>query len=303
MAAIEKFVLSGMLRPYLNREQRESLANAGSMAVVWAREVPKFYRVQLTDADARRHIAAYARDLGVNPLPALSALPGGDVVVNALALDAQHKPIPILHSDGGFALLFQDPPQAQVEELVTSMLRPFPAGLLTEAGLLVANPVFADATPQHQLSRTAYHGTVTWSWQQALLAAGLERQVARHDLPVETRQRLRAARQQLWSVIENTRELRASELWSWRYVDGRYRTAPFGQNSGDADESNAAQLWSTVYLAIPPPAPADLALSQPLPENCLRRFADREHCAENWSSARRMAVSDVGSRSPSQPPR
>jgi hypothetical protein len=52
-------------------------------------------------------------------------------------------------------------------------------------------------------------------------------------------------------VIENTRELRASELWSWRYVDGRYEPAPFGQNSGDADESNAAQLWSTVYLAIP----------------------------------------------------
>ena len=35
-----------------------------------------------------------------------------------------------------------------------------------------------------------------------------------------------------------------------RYVDGRYQAAPFGQNSGDADESNAAQLWSTVYLAI-----------------------------------------------------
>ena len=66
-----------------------------------------------------------------------------------------------------------------------------------------------------------------------------------------TLQRLREAQQQLWSVIEKTRELRASELWSWRYVDGRYRPAPFGQNSGDADESNAAQLWSTVYLAIP----------------------------------------------------
>jgi hypothetical protein len=209
------------------------------------------FRVRLTDADARRQITAYAADLGVSPTPALDALPGGDLIVNAIALDAQYKPVPVLHSDGGFALLLQDPPAAEVEQLVGSMLRPFPAGLLTDAGLLVANPVFADATRQRQLGRTAYHGTVIWSWQQALLAAGLERQVARRDLPAATAKRLREARQRLWSVIEDTRELRASELWSWRFFDGRYHAAPFGQSSGDADESNAAQLWSTVYLAIP----------------------------------------------------
>jgi hypothetical protein len=158
-----------------------------------------------------------------------------------------------VHSDGGFALLLQNPPAEVVEQLVDSMLRPFPAGLLTDAGLLVANPVFADATRQRQLGRTAYHGTVTWSWQQALLAAGLERQMARRDLPVATIQRLRVAHERLWSVITRTRELRSSELWSWQYFDGRYEPVPFGQSSGDVDESNAAQLWSTVYLAIPTP--------------------------------------------------
>ena len=276
MAAIEKFVLSGALQPYLDRDQRQLLANAGRMGVVWAREAPKLFRVQLSDAEARRRIAAYSAELGVSPAPALSALPAAAVEVNALALDAQYKPIPVLHSDGGFALLLQDPPAEDVEQLVTSMLRPFPAGLLTEAGLLVANPVFADETRQRELSRTAYHGTVTWSWQQALLAAGLERQVARRDLPVETTKRLREAQQRLWSVISNTRELRASELWSWKYVDGRYQAAPFGQNSGDADESNAAQLWSTVYLAIPTPTPEDLARSRPWLENLRRLVADRE---------------------------
>lgn len=251
LGAIEKFVLSGMLRPYLNMEQRRAMANAGSMGVVWSREAPKLFRVQLSDAEARRRIAAYAADLGVNPTPALSALPGGYIVVNAIALDAQYQQIPVLHSDGGFALLLQNPPAAEVDQLVASMLRPFPAGLLTDAGLLVANPVFADADRQRRLGRTAYHGTVTWSWQQALLAAGLERQAARRDLSAATLARVRAAREQLWAVIEKTRELRASELWSWRFEDGRYHASPFGQNSGDADESNAAQLWSTVYLAIP----------------------------------------------------
>jgi hypothetical protein len=253
MAAIERFVLSGLLEPYLSPDQRRALANAGDVADVWSREAPGMFRVRISEADARRQITAYAAELGVNAAPALDVLPSGALVVSAIALDAQYKPIPVLHSDGGFALLLQNPPPDVVEQLVDTMLRPFPAGLLTDAGLLVANPAFADATRQHQLGRTAYHGTVTWSWQQALFAAGLERQIARRDLPAPTIQRLRMAHERLWSVITKTRELRASELWSWRYAEGRYEPVPFGQSSGDVDESNAAQLWSTVYLAIPTP--------------------------------------------------
>jgi len=260
MNAIEKFMLSGLLEPYLSPEQRKAMANAGDIADVWAEKAPALFRVQLSEADARRQITAYAQDLGVNATAALDSLPRDDLIVNAIALDAQYQPIPVVHSDGGFELLFQNPPAEEVVQLVDTMLRPFPAGLLTDAGLLVANPVFADAARQQQLGRTAYHGTVTWSWQQALLAAGLERQIARGDLPVETVQRLRMAHERLWSVITKTRELRSSELWSWRYTDdGRYEPVPFGQSGGDVDESNAAQLWSTVYLAIPFGHPFSLA--------------------------------------------
>ena len=47
--------------------------------------------------------------------------------------------------------------------------------------------------------------------------------------------------------------VRTSELWSWSYVDGHYRIEPFGAEGAHEDESNAAQLWSTVFLALPPP--------------------------------------------------
>ena len=251
MSAIAQFIHSGVLKPYLTSEQQKDVADAGKIADAWSRAAPALFRVRIANPDARRQIAAYAAGIGVSATQALDALPAGDLVVNAIALDAEYKPIPVVNSDAGFALLFQDPPAAQLEEFVDGVLRPFPAGLLTDAGLLVANPVFADATPQRQLSRTAYHGTVVWSWQQALMAAGLERQAGRHDLPAAMKERLLAARTRLWSVIESTREMRSSELWSWQFSKGRYRAAPFGQNSGDADESNAAQLWSTVYLAIP----------------------------------------------------
>ena len=64
MAAIEKFVLSGLMEPYVSRDQRRTLATAGDMAVVWSREAPGLFRVQLSDADARRQISTYAERAG-----------------------------------------------------------------------------------------------------------------------------------------------------------------------------------------------------------------------------------------------
>jgi hypothetical protein len=66
------------------------------------------------------------------------------------------------------------------------------------------------------------------------------------------RTHLVGAQQVLWSAINATRSMNNSELWSWSFNAGHYRVAPFGATAADADESNAAQLWSTVYLAVKP---------------------------------------------------
>jgi len=98
-----------------------------------------------------------------------------------------------------------------------------------------------------------YHGAVVWSWQQALLAAGLARQLERGDLPASTRDLLAVAQQNLWTAIQSTQAQSNSELWSWTFADSQYRMQPFGPGAATADESNAVQLWSTVYLAVRPP--------------------------------------------------
>jgi hypothetical protein len=172
---------------------------------------------------------------------------------HALALDAGGEPIPVMNSDFGFELLFGQPEAADLDRNVEALLRPFPAGLMTDAGMLVANPVFCAAPLQAQFNRNAYHGTVIWSWQQALYAAGLARQLQRRDLPAETRGRLQAAQRVMWAAISATRAMNNSELWSWSFANGHYEVAPFGAAAADADEANAAQLWSTVYLAVRPP--------------------------------------------------
>ncbi len=93
----------------------------------------------------------------------------------------------MIHSDFGFELLFGRPEPAELEAAVTALMRPFPAGLLTPVGVVVANPVYAAPAIQGKLTRSAYHGTVIWSWQQAVLAAGLRRQLQRQDLPSRSR--------------------------------------------------------------------------------------------------------------------
>jgi hypothetical protein len=253
LEAAGRFFSSGLLNPYLDAAERPLFARAGSMAKIWRAKAAPLFDVSIPNAEARRDISRYAAALNVPDNAALRSVGASALRFNALSLGADAEPIPVLHSDVGFELLFGQPTPAALARAVTSLMRPFPAGLLTDAGIVVANPVFAGSRIQSELTRNAYHGTVIWSWQQAVLAAGLERQLDRHDLPQPLRKLLLKAQTELWSAIRNGHTMRNSELWSWNFADGQFHIAPFGADAADADESNAAQLWSTVYLAIPDP--------------------------------------------------
>jgi hypothetical protein len=248
LRSITAMVASGMLDPYLSESNRHSLEAANTQLAVWLSKAPAAFSISKPAGEARTAVSTYAARLGIDPAPALRSMPStGTMAFDALALDEAGHPIPVMHSDGGFELLFDDPPANRVEQWAANLTRPFPAGLLLPVGMLVANPVFADEQTQEHFNNTAYHGTVIWSWQQALAAAGLQRQLAREDLPERTRTLLRAAQARLWSAIRRSASLQSSELWSWSYTAGTYCTQPYAQGG---DESNAAQLWSTAFLAL-----------------------------------------------------
>jgi hypothetical protein len=243
----------GLLTPYLGADDRARFARAARMAEVWRTMAPRLFDIVIPHRQASRAVEHYAAAQGIPPGPALAALGQGELRFHAIALGASGDPIPVMHSDEGFAMLFAEPPPDTLDRAVTALMRPFPAGLMTQVGMVVANPAYCAPALQGHFSRNAYHGTVVWSWQQALFAAGLARQLERQDLPPAVREHLVKAQQLLWSAIEATRSMNNSELWSWSFADGHYRVAPFGAAAADADESNAAQLWSTVYLAVRPP--------------------------------------------------
>ncbi|MBV8910966.1 MAG: hypothetical protein JOZ89_09415, partial [Gammaproteobacteria bacterium] len=255
LEAAAELEASGLLSPYLKREDAALFARAAQMAQVWGSKAAPLFDVALSRREAAEAVTSYAAVAGVTAQPAVEALGtlgSGELRFHAIALDAAGAPIRIMHSDEGFALLFADPAPQLLERAVTALMRPFPAGLMTDVGMLVANPAFCPATLQVRFTRNAYHGTVVWSWQQALFAAGLARQLGRADLPPPTRALLLQAQRILWTAIEATRAIRNSELWSWAFVGGHYQVTPFGAAAANVDESNAAQLWSTVYLAVRP---------------------------------------------------
>lgn len=265
LVAAARLIESGLLDDYLDDAQRESLSTARASARVWAAKAPPLFDITVPAAAARERIQAYGREIGVDAASSLQALGQSSLSFHALSLGESGEPVAILNSDEGFRWLLTDPTAEELSENLASVMRPFPAGLLTEAGLLVANPAQAEPPLQREFSRFAYHGTVVWSWQQALMVAALERQLRRRDLPPAVRAQLARAQQDLWGVIRDNRALRTSELWSWSFVDGRFRAEPFGRagaggERADADESNAAQLWSTVYLGLTPPASPPAAL-------------------------------------------
>ncbi|MFJ4657259.1 hypothetical protein ACIP5Y_38840 [Nocardia sp. NPDC088792] len=249
LTAAQRLLDSKVLDPFLTPEDRQGLSECATSAKVWRAEAPPLFTVTVDNARAGEAITSYAEKAGVPPQDASTALGSTPVSFPGIALDAIGAPIPIMHSDDTYALLLDLPTPEALDRAVTTMTRPFPLGLMTPVGPVVANPAFAPAL-QPEFTTHDYHGTVIWSWVQAALARGLQRQLARTDLPTSVRTHLQTAQKTLWQAINATASMENSELWSWHHDPTGYHPDPFGATGADVTESDAAQLWSTAYLAI-----------------------------------------------------
>ncbi|RSL68959.1 hypothetical protein CEP54_002606 [Fusarium duplospermum] len=199
----------------------------------------------------------------------------GKVVDYALAIKTVESPdkIAVTHTDTAFRLFLLD--SEDDEQLTTfinatanAILRPFPAGLSTPVGAVVANPALSDNDDFINIfTNSAYHGTVIWGWQLALMAKGLERQLQRclachakrapcliRHVPAFCRDEgvynaLRSAYNHLWDIIEANSDQLQSEVWSWTYGKEGYKFSPLGALTSGT-EGNIRQLWSFSFLAV-----------------------------------------------------
>ncbi|TFK74714.1 hypothetical protein BDN72DRAFT_854008 [Pluteus cervinus] len=275
LRATQALIDAGILKPLspLVIDGRVVNATAGDVAAVWEEKSISFFEVNVDRLTAERRLATFVEATGLSEqILRQSPTVHDRASFYALSLMPNGSPVQVLHSDLGFNLLYGNNVQKTFLQHAIDALTPYPRGLLTNVGMVVANPAYdSNRTNTGLLDRTAYHGTVIWSFQQALMAAGLSRQlnfctpnnpptVDENPPPVtrptwcsdvEFMRQLRDAQTRLWASIEGAIGEIHTEVWSWSFDNGTnaFAVADLASLSGGT-ESDAIQLWSYGFLGL-----------------------------------------------------
>lgn len=260
-----------------NSESSNWASQAAKRAKVWEDKTLQFFQFNTTAETATSRVQDFITKntyyKGPTHADAFATYSGGGNVVDyALAIKSTDSPdaIPISHTDTAFRnFLLNSTNDEQLTTFINAtanaVLRPFPAGLTTPIGVVVANPALSDNDDYISgFSNAAYHGTVIWSWQLALMARGFELQLDRCSAESGSKPAfcadknvygaLLGAYNRLWDVITDNKSQLQSEVWSWTYNttgngEGQYHFTPLGALAGGT-ESDVRQLWSLTFLAI-----------------------------------------------------
>ncbi|KAH6875035.1 hypothetical protein BKA58DRAFT_427756 [Alternaria rosae] len=235
---------------------------ADEYALIWEDETLRFFQVTVPQNDAKPLVQDYTSNAKLD-VPTNVDQITSDVTYYGLALDGtlDTPVVPVMNTDDCFRHFFLDTTNqtqltAFISQTADHILQPFPVGLSTNVGLFVANPAYAgDAGFEAGFSKTDYHGTVVWSWQLAMMGAGLARQLGRcdkDDVPdfcanSAIHGKVLSAYNSLWDTIDANRGQLSHEVWSWKYDNG-YQVEQLG--SLTSTESNIRQLWSLTFLAV-----------------------------------------------------
>jgi hypothetical protein len=221
-------------------------------AQVWEDSTLPLFEVTVSAADAKELVTNYTSAAGYG-FPSNADNITSDVLYHGLALDGNNDQalVKVMNTDDCFRhFLLNTTNQTQLTSFVNQtanhILQPFPVGLSNPVGLLVANPAYGGAAVYAaNWTNNAYHGTVVWSWQMAMMVAGLQRQLDRCSSSSTpdfcsdeaTRSNVLAAYNHLWDLIEANEANLSSEVWSWLYSDNAFEFEPLGALPPPAGQS------------------------------------------------------------------
>ena len=247
---------------------------ADEYAQVWEDSTLAFFAVTVPSSTAASRLENFTKTSTFYDGPSQSNYTTStpNVTFHALSLDGYNNlsKVDVMNTDDCFRhFLLNTTNQAQLSSFLNqtalNILRPFPAGLRTPVGVVVANPALSGESVLVQNFTTgAYHGTVVWSWPLAMMARGLELQLDRcnngsstpdfcTDTYVHTN--VLDAYNTLWDVIEANSAQLSTEVWSWVYENKPFQLTPLGvlpspPGVGAQTESDIRQLWSLTFLAV-----------------------------------------------------
>lgn len=244
---------------------------ADKYAQVWEDETLQLFQVVVPAEEARNRLDRFTASSEFYDGPSHADTIDNDVTFHGLALDGYNDiaKVDVMNTDDCFRLfLLNTTNDAQLSSFLNqsalNIIRPFPAGLITSVGVVVANPALADEEIlRTNFTNSAYHGTVIWSWQLAMIARGLETQLDRcngDNAPAFCREdavygNVKLAYNTLWDNLERNEQYLAQEVWSWEYIDDDFQFRPLGSlppppGVSGSTESNIRQLWSLAFLAV-----------------------------------------------------
>jgi hypothetical protein len=240
-------------------------------AQVWEDETLSLFEVVVAAEEARMRLESFTESSEFYNGPSHADTIDNNVTYYGLALEGNNDiaNVDVMNTDDCFRLfLLNTTNDAQLSSFLNqsalNILRPFPAGLTTSVGVVVANPALAEEDVlRTNFTNSAYHGTVIWSWQLAMIARGLETQLDRcngDEAPAFCTDsavygNVKQAYNALWDNLEQNEEYLAQEVWSWVYMEDKFQITPLGSlppppGVGGGTESNIRQLWSLTFLAV-----------------------------------------------------
>lgn len=244
---------------------------ADNYAQVWEDETLQLFQVTIPAEEARNRLNRFASSVEYYHGPSHSDSIDSDVTFHGLALEGNNGivKVDVMNTDDCFRLfMLNTTNDAQLSSFLNqsalNVLRPFPAGLMTSVGVVVANPALADEDIlRTNFTNSAYHGTVVWGWQLAMIARGLELQLDRCNgdkAPAFCKDstvygNVKFAYNALWDNLEQNEQYLALEVWSWVYMGSGFEFRPLGAlppppGVSGGTESNIRQLWSLTFLAV-----------------------------------------------------
>lgn len=244
---------------------------AEAYAQVWEDKTIDFFKVVIPAATMRERLKNFVEMSSYYKGPSHAEYIDHDFSYHTLALEGNngHDMVPVLNTDVAVRLLTSNGTNQErlteyMNNTALSILRPYPAGLMTPVGMVVANPaVSGNEMLMQNFSNSAYHGSVVWSWQLVAMAVGLEKQLERcnsREPPhfcghTTVHENVKNAYNSLWDSIEQNRDSLSDEIWSWKYEDGAFKKAALGSlppppGTDGVAESDIIQLWSLTFLAV-----------------------------------------------------
>ncbi|OCB85791.1 hypothetical protein A7U60_g7143 [Sanghuangporus baumii] len=139
---------------------------ADSIAAVWEEKALPFFKVTLDGASAEARLQNFVNKANLSEAllnDTTNATEASNKFFYALSLMEDGSPVQVLHSDLGFNLLYDNNVSQELLQRVVEVLQPYPWGLLTSIGMVIANPAYdSNTTNIEVLNNAAYHGTVIW---------------------------------------------------------------------------------------------------------------------------------------------